>query len=521
MKRHRRRIIFAAILAGALSFGFLNCSGEWRALKSSETMASETNSEIQPMGKVSSGPFVYFDPRIFNLAAYRRYNPAIAGSSDADLKTHWKLHGLREGRAAHDGFKVREYLQIYPALAQAFRNTDGSLDYEGAAYHFLINGIREHRRGSLQSPATWPAPLTPAVTMTGGGGYLFYSYTQSPAPCRRRFDNNLRGFFDANGNIQLLAGTPDNYRMMGGNLDQLQLDCTNGPVLTSNHLLNQGSEYRDYEWIASPYTLDGQNIHALIHNEYHFGLSVEPNPSPLFNFNQKMTLTNFLSTDGGSHYLPSTTNFFLAKQPIRFPYITVPFQGWNVHGFFSPSNIMRSPIDNFFYVMFNYKPDGRDGRGQGICMAQNRSGNMDPTQWRGWNGTDFVSRIHDGEPCAPLANIGVMAESLTYNTALQKFLLIGWPLAGISDQLSYSVSDNLRDWSTPRPVQLPTGVSFKPACCGGLYGYVSLIDDVGGSANFDITGREPWMFIMAFNADSNGAASQTESIWKYRLRIGQ
>src|SRR5262245_20025790 len=79
-------------------------------------------------------------------------------------------------------------------------------------------------------------------------------------------DLPARAFKDSTGQVQLTMSDPTNRRLIGPTLDTVAVDCG---VTMSSHGNADPSTYDDQEWIASPYTLDGANVYALVHDEYH------------------------------------------------------------------------------------------------------------------------------------------------------------------------------------------------------------------------------------------------------------
>jgi hypothetical protein len=79
-------------------------------------------------------------------------------------------------------------------------------------------------------------------------------------------DLPARAFRDANGDVQLLATHYINRRFVGPSLDAIRRSCQ---VVMRSKMNADPSRYADHEWLASPYTTDGQTVYALIHDEYH------------------------------------------------------------------------------------------------------------------------------------------------------------------------------------------------------------------------------------------------------------
>jgi hypothetical protein len=108
--------------------------------------------------------------------------------------------------------------------------------------------------------------------------------------------------------------------------------------------------------------------------------------------------------------------------------------------------------------------------------------------------------------CKPLSatNIGGMHESLTYNTYLGKYVLVGMssdrvPARGEVFGIYYSVSDDLIGWTKRKLVhEVEAPWSFK---CGDRNPilYPSLLDPASDSRNFETTGRRPYLYFTRFH----------------------
>jgi hypothetical protein len=78
-------------------------------------------------------------------------------------------------------------------------------------------------------------------------------------------DIPARAFRDVDGKIQLIASHFVNRRMIGNTIDSVQRDCN---IIMNSHKDPEPSKFNDREWLHSVYTIDGETIYALVHNEY-------------------------------------------------------------------------------------------------------------------------------------------------------------------------------------------------------------------------------------------------------------
>ena len=79
-------------------------------------------------------------------------------------------------------------------------------------------------------------------------------------------DLPTRAIRTSDGRVQIYVSSTTNYRLIGDDFNSLEVDCS--PVLISDFDRNPVN-YSHSEWMAAPYTLDGQTIYAIIHQEYH------------------------------------------------------------------------------------------------------------------------------------------------------------------------------------------------------------------------------------------------------------
>jgi len=312
-------------------------------------------------------------------------------------------------------------------------------------------------------------------------------------------DTPARAFRDANGNVQLIASSYVNRRMVGPDLNRLKQSC--GVVLQSDYNANPAT-FSDRKWITSPYTFDGRIIFALVHDEYwghtHPGRCSAGEYHPCW-YN---AITYAVSRDGGTTYSqPPAPSHLLAAVPYQYEPDIGPF------GIFQPSNIVRSPDDGYFYSLVRAERF-KEQKG-GACLLRTRD-LFRPDSWRAWDGDDFSVRFvnpyspstaagnardHVCEPVDPVSIAG-MTQSLTYSTYFDKFLLIGTRgERGLkSGGIFLSLSDDLIDWSLPKLIRrVELNYTFE---CGDKdpIGHPSLLDPDSRSRNFDTVGREAYLY---------------------------
>jgi hypothetical protein len=371
----------------------------------------------------------------------------------------------------------------------------------------LFVGVLVVSFGLLHGEQARDAPTSlPPVSLLGPEETV-YSWA------RERCDNDdspdlpARAFRTARGQVELIASHFVNRRFVGSSLNRMTHRC--GVIMRSDNDPDPGT-FNDREWLAAPYTPDGRTVFALVHNEFQGHQHPGRCPSGEYLKCWYNAVTLAVSTDGGA-------SFRDARPPpehlvAALPYKYIPDGG--SRGIFSPSNIIRSNEDGYYYVLVRAAETSRGL--YGTCLMRTRRLN-DPRSWRAWGGSDFdVAFVNPYHPltgpasrhrCDPISNseIDVMHQSLTYNTFLEKYLLVG--VSG--DRLPgrrgsvwgvyYSVSDDLINWSRRkliREVELPWTYE-----CGDPNPilYPSILDPASQSRNFETSGRRPYMYFTRFH----------------------
>jgi len=352
---------------------------------------------------------------------------------------------------------------------------------------------------ALSSPAASPERSEPSLRVAGPRETVFDWSEDACAPVEQP-DLPARAFRDARGRVQLLLSSYETFRLIGPSLDRLRTDCR--PVLRSPEDPDP-SRYRDRRWIASPYTEDGRRVWALVHHEYqgHRHPGRCPQRSYFRCWYNAVTLAT--SADGGASYRqPRPPRQLVAGPPFRYR------PGVGPTGVFAPSNVVR--WGGHLYALVRV----RDGaRRAGVCLLRARWPGRPPA-WRAWADGRFAVRFDDpylsrGKPsvgCDRISpgEISEMTESLTFNTALDRFLLVGIaaPFGAPGRRTAgvyYSLSEDLVHWA-PRRL-LMAAPTLQAHRCGGRppVAYPSLLSPDSASRSFATTGARPYLYFTVFH----------------------
>lgn len=344
------------------------------------------------------------------------------------------------------------------------------------------------------------SPSLPSVRVVGQPQPVF-DWGSSACETMNYPDLPARAFRDFEGGVQLLISHFDNFRMTGPSLDQLAIDCD--PVMLSRRSASP-RRFGDREWIASVFTRDGRSVWALVHDEYQGNRHRGRCPSHRYHRCWYNAITLAHSSDGGRTYTQAAPpRNLVAAAPYRYR----PDRG--PAGVFAPSNIVTGP-DGAFYALVRVRDPGRL---RGTCLLRTRHVGR-PRSWRAWNGLGFSGRFRNPYgarpqprvPCVPVGQgeIAEMGESLTYNEALGRYLLVGLAPPSADSVgpkargIYFSTSADLVHWSERKLIT--RAVTTHNFDCGGPspLAYPSVIDPSSSSRTFATSGARPFLYYTQF-----------------------
>jgi hypothetical protein len=309
----------------------------------------------------------------------------------------------------------------------------------------------------------------------------------TPAHAVRLPDNSL----------MLEAGdAPRNYAMFGPDFSSLSRSCV-APILVSDDS-PVATTFDNQEWIESVYRV-GSVVHGLIHNEFHDPIAPDckPGDSTPGNPCWYNSISYGFSTDGGH-------TFTHAAPPAQL--LAPPPQQWNPvgppppYGYFEPSNIVLAQ-DSFYYAVFR---GGAKNANAEICVMRTQM-LSDPTTWRAWDGHGFNLVMSDPYTSTPTLCAGVAPDlgepTLTYNTYLGQYMMVGSGQVGNVCGAAYSLSSDLIHW-TPYQIMRPAYFAFppcQPPSGNFVNSYFSIIDQSDTTPNFEKPGQKPFLYYTRFN----------------------
>jgi hypothetical protein len=335
-----------------------------------------------------------------------------------------------------------------------------------------------------------------------------------------------RAFRDANGGVHLIASHDIWREFVGRSLDTVKFNCR---IQFRSARNEDPSMFSDYEWLVSPYTIDGKHVDALVHNEYHpvrnqYHPNIELALCPSRRYEQcwSNNLTYVHSEDGGKSYIrPSPPANFVAG----LPYAYRADVGFPI-GYMQPSNIVK--FDGFYYALFSTPAYLQQESGTCIMRTNDLS---NPGSWRAWDGHGFsisfanpyVDQIAStqGHLCKPLpTKLGVMG-GMARDPASGAFILVtkggvSQPGAPPAIGIVALASFDLISWSNPVLIwRDPSGVT-SAGDLRATDSHPSLLDPMSSSRNFDVLGGMPYVY---FVRDNPAARPYDRKLMRVQVRM--
>lgn len=349
------------------------------------------------------------------------------------------------------------------------------------------------------------APAQACATTTG------FDVSDVPARAVRRGD----------GSILLVCGNSrGNFFDEGADFDSLQRNCATPAPLDSN-FENDPARFDYQRWVSATYrdpaSAHPDRIHALLHHEYHD--PVHPPCDIPGKVCQYTSIEYAYSDDGGHSYVqPPLPAKLVAAPPYPWDPNLTPHAGtlgpWPF-GYFIGSNIFRG-VDGYAYAFVLTISDPIQHFQNSYLTLMRTSDLADPLSWRFWDGSGFGHRTRNpyvegvsyetatADPAqyfpAPIdPPLDRLTESVTYNTYLQKYMMIGSAgnePAGMPCGFYYSLSNDLVHWSVARLFRAGNLSQCDPDAMQDVY--PSIIDHQDTSANFEFADDTFHLYFLHF-----------------------
>lgn len=324
-------------------------------------------------------------------------------------------------------------------------------------------------------------------------------------------DAPARAFRDYQGTVHLVSSHYVMRASLGPTLETVKHSCE--VAYWSRHDPNP-ADFDDNTWLDSFYSIDGQQIVALGHMEYHGWehpgeCSEQGNYSAACWYNAD---TFHLSKDGGYHFRSfKAPGNYLVGVPYRYVVNDGP-EGYSVD-----TNIVKA--GDWYYAM------ATGWSWPGTCYLTNhcrvlggaapiRTSNiLDPTSWRAWDGQDFDVTFVDpylGPVTHPREHIFTPIPTITYVNAINFHPASNLFVATLFDPfnnfygppgLYLSTSPDLIQWSHPTLVVTIADLLAKEPKGNWSYGYFSLLDPNSTDPNFSTITDTPYLYYVRSDAN--------------------
>ena len=417
-------------------------------------------------------------------------------------------------RECHDanGGKHRFRLALPNQLLRSFQNK--KLYVHGIAIAGNVENAAIAGSGNFKfPPPKWPPdPHTPDFL----DGPAVAAFDTRKDSCEQADipDESARAFRDYKGTVHLIASHSVTRAATGPTLDTAKHSCQ--VVYNSAHDGNI-ADFNDYTWLSAFYSVDGKQVVALGHMEYHGwehpGMCAKKTDTGSCWYNAD---TFNLSTDGGYHFVrPKPPGNYFLSLPARYQ----PNQG--PQGYSSDTGIVK--VGAWFYATsysWAWPPNCGTGKGQKPCLVPDatcpmRAANiLDPSSWRGWDGKAFTVTFADpyrapipnpaAHVCAPVPYLDY-ASGINYYPASHLFIATLWNQGSASswgpEGIYFTTSPDYIHWSKPVLALTQNQMLRREPSGNWSYGYFSLIDPKSSDSNFMTITDAPYLYYVRMDND--------------------
>ena len=318
-------------------------------------------------------------------------------------------------------------------------------------------------------------------------------------------DAPARAFVDYQGTVHLVSSHYIMRENIGPTLDGVKHSCD--VAYNSDHDANP-ADFDDSTWLDSFYSIDGKNVVALGHMEYH-GWEHPGECAEQGNYSASCWYngdTIHLSTDGGYHFgsFEAPANYILSP-PYRYIVNAGP-EGYSID-----TNVVKSG-DWYYAMVTGWGWPANCFQGVSDCLvygggAPIRASDItDPTSWQGWNGTEYSVSFQDpylGPVGNPFDHIFYPIPTIAYVNAINFHPASGLFVASLFDPWNtfygpegfyLATSPDLINWSQPTLVVTIAQLLAKEPPGNWSYAYFSLLDPASTDANFSTIGDTPSLY---------------------------
>jgi len=339
-------------------------------------------------------------------------------------------------------------------------------------------------------------------------------------------DAPARAFVDFQGTVHLVSSHYKMRQSLGPTLATVKHNCE--VAYNSDHNPNP-ADWDDNTWLDSFYSIDGTQIVALGHMEYH-GWEHPGECSEQGNYTAACWYngdTFHLSKDGGYHFgsFTAPANYILS---VPYPY----FVNSGPEGYSIDTNIVKA--GGWYYAMatgWSWPSGCLEGADDcfvlGGAAPIRTSDLLDPASWRAWNGQEFSVTFVDpylGPIADPLEHIFTPIPTIAYVNAINFHPASNLFVATLFDPFDdyygppgfyLSTSPDLIQWSQPTlVVTIADLLAKEPPNGDWSYAYFSLLDPDSTDPNFSTITDTPYLYYVR----SNGCC-YTRVLFRQRVKL--
>jgi hypothetical protein len=369
----------------------------------------------------------------------------------------------------------------------------------------------------MASPSAAQLPSTPTIkAVLDGERTAVFSTPQDSCSPDDIPDAMARAFRDNTGIIHFISASSIAYQSLGPTLDTLVHSCEAAFVSANDP---DPAAYNDQVWLDSFYTLDGKNIAALSHTEYHGwshpGECTITNPNNYY-YCEYDSDTYHQSSDGGYHFNGfKAPGNLVAGVPEKYQIDRGPM------GYSVDSNIIS--YGGWYYAVltdWQWPRNCSGTTGPNHCVvplggAPMRTADVfAPGSWRAWNGTDFAVSFVDpylGPVAKPQEHIFTPVKWMQFINGLNVYQPSNVVVATLWDYwddelgppgMYFTTSTDLIHWTTPKLVVTLAEIRKSDPAGSFLYAYFSLIDPDAPDPSFSVIGEHPYLYYVRLNNEN-------------------
>jgi len=349
----------------------------------------------------------------------------------------------------------------------------------------------------------------PGNPLTGTPEVVF-DYSSDACESNHSLDGPAHAVRDVNGQIRLVVPNHELYSLTGVNFDNLLPDCGTGQIFGSDEDSSQ-SNHNYKEWLGAPYTEDGVNFYALVHNEYHG-----------YDFPGKCGHTDVLKCWYNSITLATSSDtgkYFSHVTAPNHLVASIPYEYDKNHGYrqgaFNPSNIIKNKSNGYYYAFFHTEAIGLQDEGLVVMRTNDLD---DAGSWRMYDGSSwntqsinpYLSSSYDTSAHVfHVVNQTKSVGGVYYSTYYEKYIMVFHSAyesqGGMKEGICFSLSDDLINWSAKQMIYYVNAISNSLTENSSWdYGaYPSLIDHNDTTLNFNEIGQNAFVYYTKWNNTSN------------------